>query len=62
MTVEQLILKLAQYNHNAKVDVIANNKSYEFSMAYGNTEGCAKRNCASVSFYVDDLNQSESAR
>lgn len=55
MQVKELIIKLLDYNKEAKIDVIANNKSNEFSITFGSSEGCTKKNCDTVSFYVDSL-------
>lgn len=40
---------------------VAHNKSEEFSICYGGSEGITKENCESVSFYVDNLCQNENA-
>ncbi len=61
MKVFELITKLSEYNPEAAVDVIACNQSHGFTMTYGSSEGCTKGDCDIVSFYVDDLCQSESA-
>ncbi len=61
LKVSQLIEKLGEYNPDADVDVIAMNRSQDFSMSWGGGDGCPKETCDSVSFYVDELNQSESA-
>lgn len=62
MNVEEFIEKLREYNPKAKIEVIAQNRAHEFSMAYGSSEGVTKETCESVSLYVDDLNNSESER
>lgn len=59
MQVKELIIKLLDYNNEAKIDVVANNKSNEFSIAFGTDEGCTKKNCDIVSFYVESLCVSE---
>ena len=61
MKVSQLIKKLEEYNPDAEVDVIAMNRRQEFTITYGDGEGCTKEICSHVSFYVDKLNQSEAA-
>ena len=61
LKVSQLIEKLGEYNPEADVDVIAMNKRQDFSLTYGDCEGATKEGCTVVSFYVDELNQSESA-
>lgn len=61
MKVKELIEKLEQYNPDADMDAVANNKGWPFSLAYGDKEGCTKENCETVSIWVDDTNQSESA-
>jgi hypothetical protein len=64
MKVKELIKRLADFNPEAEVDVIANNHPHEFSICWGghlDSEGTTKLNTTGVSIYVDDLNQSESA-
>ena len=62
LKVSQLIEKLGEYNPDAEVDVIAMNRRQEFSLSWwSGGEGGTKEQATSVSFYVDDLNQSESA-
>ncbi len=60
MKIRELIQKLSEYNAEAFIDVVANNYGYNFSLSYGNFEGCEKHNCTTVSIYVDELNQNES--
>lgn len=60
MKVKDLVEKLEQYNPEAEMNAIADNKRWSFTLAYGNSEGCKKENCETVSIYVDDLNKSES--
>jgi hypothetical protein len=62
MNVRELIEKLSQYNQEAKVDVVTNNMSHEFSLSYDGWDGCDKTNCEEVSFYVDATCESESVR
>lgn len=57
MTVGELIKKLLEYNLDADVTVIAHDKIFEFSLVFSGGDGVIKKNCNSVSFYVDDLNQ-----
>jgi hypothetical protein len=59
MKLKELIKKLSEYNPEAKVNVISNNRPYEFSITYGNFEGCEKYNCDYVDFYVDETCESE---
>jgi len=59
MKVNQLIKELSEYNPDADITVIAHNKSYDFSICYGFSEGRKKDNCESVDIYVDDLCVSE---
>jgi hypothetical protein len=55
MTVKDLIKKLLDYNLDAEVSVVAHHRAEEFSISYGGGEGVTKKNCESVSFYVDRL-------
>lgn len=59
MTIRELIKKLGEYNPEARVDVIAHNRSEEFSIVFGGAEGDTKETTDSVSFYVDQLCDSE---
>ncbi len=40
--------------------VLAHNGDQGFSICYGDSEGCTKLDCETVSIYVDALNESES--
>jgi hypothetical protein len=55
VTVKDLIKKLLDYNLDAEVLVVAHHRAEEFSISYGGGEGVTKKNCESVSFYVDRL-------
>jgi hypothetical protein len=55
MTVQDLITKLLDYNMNADISVISHCKKEDFTLSYGGAEGETKRNCESVSLYVDRL-------
>jgi len=59
-TVKDLILKLLDYNLNAKIEVTAHNMAQPFSIAYGEGEGCKKENCEAVYIDCDKLNRYES--
>lgn len=60
MIVKELIIHLLNYNMDAEVEVIAMNIPQKFSIVYGDSEGCTKKECDSVGFYVNNLNQKES--
>lgn len=55
MKVKELIKELLDYNMEAEVKVVANNKKYDYSIAFGGKEGVEKHNTKEVSFYVDEL-------
>lgn len=59
MTNRDLIKKLLDYNLDAEFQVIANNKVQEIEFCIGNSEGCSKENCETVSIYLKDLNKIE---
>lgn len=62
MKVKELIEKLSTHNQEATVDVIAHNKSFPFSICWGGGgEGERREDAPEVSFYVDDLCESERA-
>ena len=42
MKVKDVVRELLKYNQEADINVISNNKPYNFSFAYGTSEGCAK--------------------
>lgn len=50
MTVKELIEKLAEYNQNATVQVVAHSTMSAFDITYGTSEGCEKQNCDTVFF------------
>lgn len=58
---KELIKKLKEYNEDAEVKVVAHCKSFPFSLSYGSSEGVTKKNCDSISFYVDELCTSENS-
>ena len=65
MTVGELKKWLADKKDDATVEVIANNRAYEFSMTLGGGVDCevwCDRSYDSVGFYVDELCQSERAQ
>jgi len=60
MKLKELITKLLNYNMDADVYVMAHNKDYEFTLAYGGgSEGGMKNKATSISFYVDELRDAE---
>ena len=62
MKVKDLFDKLADFNLEAEVNVIAPNQSYDFSICWGgnsDAEGTPKEDTSGVNFYVDELCQSE---
>ena len=59
MQIKELITKLLDYNIEAEVSVIANNKQFPFSITFGGPEGVEKYNTKEVSFYVDELCKNE---
>jgi hypothetical protein len=59
MKVKELIEKLQNYNPEAKVDIIVNNMQYDFSLAYGGSDGSTKKTAISVDFCVDKLCKNE---
>lgn len=61
MNVKELIQKLQEYNPDALVDIVVHNRSQEFSICFGSSDGVTKEYCDSVSFYVDALCQNERA-
>lgn len=60
MKINYLIIKLLEYNMDAEVKVVANNKEFEFSILYVSSEGVTKKNADIVSFYMDELNTNDS--
>lgn len=50
MTVKELSEKLAEYNQNATVQVVAHSTMSDFDIIYGTSEGCEKPNCDTVFF------------
>ena len=59
MTVRDLIKKLLDYNQDAQISPLANNKQQPFSVSYGGAEGCKKETCSFVYIDCDDINQHE---
>lgn len=59
MTVLELMEKLAEYNPNAVVKVIAHNQPADFSITYGGAEGATKESAPQVGFYVEGLGEKE---
>ena len=56
MKVKDLILWLQQCNQEAKMQVIAHNRAYDFTMTIGSSDGCTKATCDTVALSVDELN------
>ena len=62
MTVKELIKELGTYNQEAEVDVIAHNKRWDFTPAFGGVndgEGVTRDSTTAVSVYLDKLNSNE---
>ena len=59
MNVREMINELLNYNMIADIKVVAHNQKYDFSLAWGNSEGVTKEKAQSVSFYVDELCDNE---
>ena len=54
-----VIKTLLDYNPDADVEVVINNKGYDFSFSWGSSDGVTKANCDIVSLFVDEFNISE---
>lgn len=63
MRVKELIDKLQEFNPEAEVFLVAHDADQEFSICWGGNdgEGITRQHTSSVSFYVDELCQSERA-
>lgn len=59
MKVKELIEKLNEYNQEAELLVVAHNKVEDYSICFGNSDGCTKQTCENVSLYLDKLNGNE---
>jgi len=59
MKVRELITKLLDYNLDAEIAPLANNKKQPFTISWGGFDGCEKNNCREVFIDCDDLNQHE---
>lgn len=60
MLVKEVIEKLKEYNPEAEMTVIAHNKDFKFTFAFGGGgEGVEKDNAETVSLYVDELCSNE---
>ena len=57
LTVKELITILLDYNMDAPITVIANNRNYNFTMTFGISEGVSKGTAENVAFYIDELNK-----
>lgn len=62
MKVKELMLKLLEFNQEADVNVVVNNKEERFSIAWGNSEGVQKHSAEVVSLYVDRMCKNESEK
>lgn len=54
MTVSDLIKKLLDFNQLADVKVVALHRTHEFSLSWGSSENCTKKDCDIVMFDIDD--------
>lgn len=61
MKIKDLIKELKKFNPEADVTVVVHNYPEDFSITWGNAEGCTKENCDEVSFYVDRLCDNETS-
>jgi len=59
MTVFDLVEKLLKCKQDAKVHVLAHNQYYDFTLSFGGGCDDGKNEYTDVSFYVEELNQSE---
>ena len=59
MKVKELITELLNFNMEAEMNVIVHNKCEGFSITWGGSDGCSKRDSDNVSLYVDKLNSNE---
>ena len=55
MKVKDLIADLSEYNPEAEINVVAHCRDFKFSLSYGSSEMCNKKNCETVSVYADEL-------
>ena len=60
---KDLIEKLKEFNPEAEVVAVAHNYPHKFSLAWGSTdgEGVTKEKTTTISLYVDELCQNETA-
>ena len=49
-----LIKKLLEFNMDAEVEILALNKAFPFTIAWGGAEGISKENSGSINFYIED--------
>ena len=61
MIVKELITKLLDYNMDAEISVVAHCRQEEFTLSSGGAEGQTRKNCDTVSLYVDRLCTNEEA-
>lgn len=59
MKLKDLLAVLNYYNPEADVRAVAYHQPYDFSITYGESEGCDMSNCETVNFYLDELCVSE---
>ena len=57
LTVKELIKILLDYNMDAPITAIVNNRHYNFTMTFGGSEGVSKETAEEVAFYIDELNK-----
>ena len=52
----ELIRTLLNYNINAKMFVVVDNKKYDFAMSFDGPDGSTDESVESISFFVDEEN------
>jgi hypothetical protein len=55
MKVKDHISELLEYNLEAEISVVVHCREEQFTLAYGGSEDETKKDCESVSLYVDRL-------
>lgn len=55
MKVKELIKELEGCNPEAKVNVVAHCRCFDFTISASGADGVDRSNCYELSFYVDDL-------
>ena len=59
MQLKELLERLSKFNPETEVNVVAHCKAYNFTVSYGGSDGGAEKDAMHISFYVDELCQSE---